>query len=228
MATKETKKATTKTAKVTKETKTTAKTTKAAAKTTAAPKAAKSAKTAKTTTTAKTTNNEAKATASAGAATAGQTSDKPEFGIQQIFTKDISFETPSKRQIPDQAWKPNIDVELNASTTKLADNTYQVLLSITTTAKVDDKVAFLVEVQQAGVFVIKNFPDPQLHRMLGSYCPNTLFPYARELISDMVTRGGFPPLYLAPINFDVLYDQQLQKQQAERQKASQASSETQQ
>ena len=142
----------------------------------------------------------------------------PEFGIREIFIKDISFETPDKIELPNptQAWQPNVDVELNASTTQLAAHIYQVVLSITVTAKVEGKTAFLVEVKQLGTFGIKNFPDAQLNRMLGSYCPGVLFPYVRELISDIVIRGGFPPLYLAPINFDVLYEQQLQKQQAEK------------
>lgn len=140
----------------------------------------------------------------------------PEFVIQQIFVKDVSFETPNRVELQNKSWQPNIDVELNASTLKLNDALYQVQLSLTTTAKIESKTAFLVEVHQVGVFTIKDFPEPQLHRMLGSYCPNILFPYAREVISDMVTRGGFPPLYLAPINFDLLYDQQMQKQRAEK------------
>jgi preprotein translocase subunit SecB len=187
-----------------------------AAKETKAAKATKP-KTATTKASANKASNGAPDTAATTASTQPQATGNPEFGIQQIFVKDVSFETPTKHQLPDKTWHPNIDVELNASTTKLADNLYQVQLAITTTAKVEDKTAFLVEVKQAGIFSIKNFSDPQLHRMLGSYCPNVLFPYARELISDMVTRGGFPPLYLAPINFDVLYDQQLQKQQAQKQ-----------
>ncbi|MDF3054671.1 MAG: protein-export protein SecB [Gammaproteobacteria bacterium] len=156
-------------------------------------------------------------TANAETTTTEQQAVRPEFGIQQVLVKDVSFETPLGYQLPIQNWQPEIDVELNAGTSKLADNLYQVQLAITVTAKWEDKTAFLVEVKQVGIFGIKNFSDPQLHRMLGSYCPGILFPYARELISDMVMRGGFPPLYLAPINFDVLYEQQLQKQQAEQQ-----------
>jgi preprotein translocase subunit SecB len=136
-----------------------------------------------------------------------------EFNIQRIYTKDISYESPNTPQLFREPWQPNVDVELNVNTVNLGEDNYEVKLSITTTVKCQDKMAFLAEVHQAGIFKIQGFPGPQLHRMLGSYCPNILFPYVREAISDLVVRGGFPPLYLTPINFDVLYEQQLQKQQ---------------
>lgn len=144
-------------------------------------------------------------------------STTPEFAIQRIYTKDISFETPHSPQIFQQEWQPNVDVQLNASSEKLAQDVYEVKLVITVTTKSADKVAFLVEIQQAGIFTAIHFPEPQLHRMLGSYCPNILFPYAREVVSDLIMRGGFPPLYLAPINFDALYEQQLKQQQQQSQ-----------
>ncbi|HVV69569.1 MAG TPA: protein-export chaperone SecB [Gammaproteobacteria bacterium] len=136
-----------------------------------------------------------------------------EFNIQRIYTKDISYESPNTPQLFREPWQPNVDVELNVNTANLGEDHYEVKLSITTTVKSQDKMAFLAEVHQAGIFKIQGFSGAQLHRMLGSYCPNILFPYIREAISDLVVRGGFPPLYLTPINFDVLYDQQLQKQQ---------------
>lgn len=139
-----------------------------------------------------------------------------EFNIQRIYTKDISYESPNTPQLFREPWQPNVDVELNVNTVNLGEDHYEVKLSITTTVKSQDKMAFLAEVHQAGIFKIQGFSGAQLHRMLGSYCPNILFPYIREAISDLVVRGGFPPLYLTPINFDVLYDQQLQKQQESR------------
>lgn len=137
----------------------------------------------------------------------------PEFSIQRVYIKDMSFETPHSPHVFQEDWHPQIDIQLNTAVEKLAQDTYEVKLIVTVTAKLQTKVAFLVEAQQAGIFTLAHFPENQLHRMLGSYCPNILFPFAREVISDLIIRGGFPPMYLSPINFDVLYDQQLQKQQ---------------
>ncbi|MFT3741422.1 MAG: protein-export chaperone SecB [Gammaproteobacteria bacterium] len=134
-----------------------------------------------------------------------------EFNIQRIYTKDLSFESPNAPQLFRETWQPNVDVELNVKSNPLGEDAYEVVVTITTTVKTNDKVAFLVEVHQAGIFTMKGFTQEQAHRMLGSYCPNILFPYAREIIANLVTRGGFAPLYLAPVNFDQLYDQQLQK-----------------
>jgi preprotein translocase subunit SecB len=142
------------------------------------------------------------------------------FTIQRIYVKNLSLESPNSPLIFQQEWKPTVDVQLNASTNKLAENIFEVKLSLTVTAKVQDKVAFLAEIDQAGIFSI-TLTDEQLNRVLGSYCPNILFPFAREGISDLITRGGFPPLYLAPINFDALYEQQVaqQKENADKQAA---------
>jgi preprotein translocase subunit SecB len=139
-------------------------------------------------------------------------STDPAFNIQRIYVKDLSLETPNSPFIFQEQGQPNIDVQINAATQKIADDVYEVKLSITVTAKVKDKVAFLAEVHQAGIFTIANLPEEQLNQMLGSYCPNVLFPFARELVSDLIVRAGFPPLYLAPINFDALYIQQVAKQ----------------
>ncbi len=141
----------------------------------------------------------------------------PEFAIQRIYIKDLSFESPNSPQLFLEPWQPATDVELNVKTAKLAEDIYEVELIVTVTMKSQQKTAFLVEVHQAGIFGVKGFNDAQLHRMLGSYCPNILFPYARELISDTITRGGFAPLYLTPINFEGLYEQQLQQQQQQTQ-----------
>lgn len=138
----------------------------------------------------------------------------PEFVIQRIYIKDLSFESPHAPQLFLEKLQPTTDVELNVKTAKLSEDIYEVELIVTITMKTQDKVVFLVEAHQAGIFGIKGFNDAQLHRMLGSYCPTTLFPYVRELISEIVTRGGFAPFYLTPINFEGLYEQQLQQQAA--------------
>lgn len=141
----------------------------------------------------------------------------PEFNIQRIYTKDLSFEAPSTPQIFQQEWHPELNLELNTHTSVLAEGVHEVVLTVTVTAKSKEKTAFLVEVKEAGIFTIKNFPAEQLPPMLGSICPSILFPYVREVVSEMVVRGGFPPLYLAPVNFEALYAQhvQQQKQKAE-------------
>lgn len=140
-----------------------------------------------------------------------------EFAIQRIYIKDLSFETPNTPQIFREQWEPAVTVDLNVNTEKLEDTIYEVKLVITVKVLCKEKTAFLAEIHQAGIFSIKGYPVEYINRALGSSCPTILFPYAREAISDLVTRGGFPPLYLAPINFDAIYQQQLikQKQQAE-------------
>lgn len=142
---------------------------------------------------------------------------KSEFLIQRIYIKDLSYEAPQVPAIFQQEWKPDLNLQIHTSSSKLADGVHEVVLKLTVTVKSNDKTAFLAEVQQAGIFTVQQFPDDQLHAILGGVCPGILFPYAREVISDLVSRGTFPPLYLAPINFDALYLQQLEQQ---KQKAS--------
>ncbi len=138
-----------------------------------------------------------------------QTQVQPEFLIQRVYIKDLSFEAPQSPQIFQQQWQPEINLELQTQTNALGEDVHEVILSLTVTATAEKKTAFLVEVKQAGIFTLKNFPEVQLKAMLGSVCPGILFPYAREVISDVVTRGTFPQLYLTPINFDALYAQHL-------------------
>ncbi len=145
--------------------------------------------------------------------TANTQAPGPEFTIQRIYVKDLSFETPNTPQNFRETWQPAVNVELNVATEKLEGTVFEVKLSITANVTTNEKAAFLAEVHQAGIFNINGFNEAQLQRMLGSYCPTVLFPYAREAISDLVGRGGFPPLYLAPINFEALFEQQLQQQQ---------------
>lgn len=145
----------------------------------------------------------------------------PQFSIQRIYVKDISFETPNSPEIFTKEWKPDVKLDLDNKSKKLEDGVFEVVLSLTVTATVEGQTAFLCEVQQAGVFVIGNMPESQIAHMLGAFCPNTLFPYAREAVSNLVNRGTFPALNLAPVNFDALfaqYVQQAQAQQAEGQK----------
>ena len=137
------------------------------------------------------------------------------FDIQRIYIKDTSFESPNAPAIfRDNQWQPEVNIDLQTKTNALEDNTHEVTLTVTVTAKKEDKTIFLIEVQQSGVFTLDGFDKEQLGHMLGSFCPNILFPYAREVVSDLSVRGGFPPLYLTPVNFDALYAQHLQQQQA--------------
>ena len=142
-----------------------------------------------------------------------QTAPEKQFSIQKIYTKDMSFETPNTPKIFTEKWEPAVDFNLGSTVSPLENTLYEVALTVTITVKSDDKVAYLVEVNQAVIFTILGFSDQELGPMLGSFCPNILFPYAREAISDLVTKGGFPQLLLAPVNFDALYAQHLQAQQ---------------
>jgi preprotein translocase subunit SecB len=136
----------------------------------------------------------------------------PQFEIQRIFVKDISFESPNTPHTFVEEWKPEVNLNLETKSNRIQDNLHEVVLSITATVTTSKKTAFLIEVHQAGVFMVNGFSNDQLHHMLGSFCPNILFPYAREVISDMVVRGGFPQLILAPVNFDALYAQHMEQQ----------------
>ena len=136
--------------------------------------------------------------------------------MQRIYTKDISFESPATPGVFRKQWQPKINIDLNTKSDKIDDdNNYEVVLTITVTAKVDDETAFLVEVQQSGIFFVKGFGGDVLRRLLGTAAPNILFPYARESIDTLVVKGGFPALMLAPVNFDALYQQALTQAQAQ-------------
>ena len=136
-----------------------------------------------------------------------------QLAIQKIYAKDISFEAPNSPQVFLGEWKPQVDVQLANHTTSLGNDAHEVVLTVTITVQSESKTSYLVEVQQAGIFSITGFPPQHLAAVLATLCPNILFPYAREAVSDLVTRGGFPQLLLAPVNFDTLYAQELQHQQ---------------
>ena len=148
---------------------------------------------------------------------AGEQAQAPQFNIQRIFTKDISFESPNAPAIFTKEWKPEIKLDIDTSTNKLDESGFEVVLSVTVTASLGEETAFLCEVQQAGIFAIGEMPDQNKAHMLGSYCPNLLFPYARETISNLVNRGTFPPLNLAPVNFDAIFAAYMQKRVQEAQ-----------
>ena len=135
----------------------------------------------------------------------------PQFGIQRLYIKDCSFESPNSPQMFLEEWKPELDLSLDNKSTTLDENLREVVLTVTVTVRVKEKVAFLIEVKQAGIFTAHGFNQEQLEHMLGSFCPNILYPYAREAITDLAVRGGFPQLYLNPINFDLLFEQAKQK-----------------
>ncbi|MEO9653895.1 protein-export chaperone SecB [Marinomonas dokdonensis] len=148
------------------------------------------------------------------AATETQEQQAPQLSLQRVFLKDISFESPRSPMIFQEEWKPEVGLELNTKSRQVGENVYEVVLEITVNVKNGDEPAYLVEVQQGGLFVIAGLDDQQLHHALGAFCPATLFPYARENIDAVVVKGSFPAVLLAPINFDALYLESLQKQQA--------------
>lgn len=135
------------------------------------------------------------------------------FVIQKIYTKDISFETPNSPEIFREEWKPELDLQLGNEYARVDEDNHEIILTVTVTARVGDKVAFLAEVKQAGIFSLTGYSDQEMGPLVGSYCPNTLFPFAREVISDVVLKGGFPQLVLAPVNFDAMYMKQMEQAQ---------------
>lgn len=142
---------------------------------------------------------------------------EPQLSNQRIYIKDASLETPNTPAIFAEAWKPEISMELNTQTNQINETNYEVIITITVTAKNGGKIAFLVELQQAGIFTIAGLGEEELKHALGAFCPTIIFPYARESIDALVTKASFPALMLAPVNFDLLYAQQQEqaKQQAE-------------
>jgi preprotein translocase subunit SecB len=135
-----------------------------------------------------------------------------DFAIQRIFLKDISFEAPNSPVMFQKEWKPDVKLDLDTQSRELGEGTYEVVLRLTVTVKNADDTAFLCEVQQGGIFSAGNMEAGQLAHCLGAFCPNILFPYARETISSLVVKGTFPQLNLAPVNFDALFMNYLQQQ----------------
>ncbi len=134
-----------------------------------------------------------------------------QFAIQKIYIKDLSFESPAAPKVFTEKFEPEVNLNITSNTKSVSDALYEVILSVTVTVRQGERSIYLAEVHQAGIFAAQGFPDEERGQLLGSYCPNVLFPYAREVISDVVTKGGFPQLLLAPVNFDALYAQHLQQ-----------------
>lgn len=148
--------------------------------------------------------------------------NQPQFALQRVYVKDASLETPAGAKAFTQPWQPEINLEMNTRTHALDDKHHEVVLTLTVTAKNAGDTAFLVEVQQAAIFLIAGIEGAELHHTLGVFCPNLLFPYAREAVDNLVTKASFPPLMLAPVNFEALYAQQMQ-QRAEQQASGESS-----
>lgn len=137
----------------------------------------------------------------------------PAFAIEKIYVKDASLEIPNAPQIFLEREAPSIEVSLGTGGDKVSDGVYNAVLTVTVTARLNDKVMFLVEVTQAGIFRIENIPDTEISAILGMACPNILFPYLRETVSDLSVRAGFPPVLLNPVNFEAMYAQRLAQQE---------------
>lgn len=139
----------------------------------------------------------------------------PQFSLQRIYVRDLSFEAPKSPAIFRQQWEPSVALDLNTRQKPLEGDFFEVVLTLSVTVKNAEEVAFIAEVQQAGIFLIKNLDQASMSHTLGAFCPNLLFPYARETLDSLVVRGSFPALMLAPVNFDALYAQELQRMQEE-------------
>ena len=131
----------------------------------------------------------------------------PQFAIQRTFIKDLSFETPMGVKVFTQAFQPKVKMDVNTRGNSIAESVHEIVLTLTITAKVEEDTAYIVELQQAGIFAINGFPKEQMAHVLGAVCPNFLFPYAREAVDSIVVKGGFPPLSIAPIDFDAIFRQ---------------------
>lgn len=136
------------------------------------------------------------------------------FVIQKVYTKDISFESPNTPELFTSEFQPALSMDLNVESKLLEGDIFHVVVRVTATTKVEEKTAFLCEVEQAGIFTLAGFEDADLSYMLGVQCPTVLFPYAREVVSDLVARGGFPQLLLEPVNFEMIYHEHMQQRQA--------------
>jgi preprotein translocase subunit SecB len=138
--------------------------------------------------------------------------NQPTFAIEKLYVKDLSLEVPNAPEIYLEQESPQIEIQLNTSGKNVAEGIFEVVLTVTVTAKMQEKTVFLVEVGQAAIFRIMNVPETQIEPLIAVACPNILFPYAREAVSDAITRAGFSPIVLQPVNFEAMYMQRLQEQ----------------
>ena len=140
---------------------------------------------------------------------------QPMFSIEKIYIKDLSVEAPNTPEVFSEREAPTVDVDINSEAREVQQGVFEVVLKVTITAKTKDKAMFLVEAAQAGLFQIRNVPPQDMGPLLGVACPNTLFPFARETISMVTSRAGFPPVVLAPMTFDAIYQQQVEQRSEE-------------
>jgi preprotein translocase subunit SecB len=147
---------------------------------------------------------------------AAQTNTQPVFNIEKLYVKDLSLEIPNAPAIFLERENPQIDLQLNTQAAALDDGIFDVTVTVTVTAKLPekDKVLFLIEAKQAGIFQIRNIPAEEMETVLAAVCPNILYPYLREVVSDVAVRAGFAPVLLNPVNFESIYLQQKQQAQA--------------
>ncbi|MAL03107.1 MAG: protein-export chaperone SecB [Arenimonas sp.] len=157
-----------------------------------------------------------------GVAPAATNDQQAQFTIQRIYVKDVSFEAPNAPQVFSEPGQPQLELNLNQKVGRVADGVFEVVLHVTLTCKLADKTVYLAEVQQAGLFALANFDERTLDMMLGTYCPNVLFPYVRQNLGELVSNGGFPPFYLQPINFEALYAEGLRRRAEQGQATPQA------
>ena len=136
------------------------------------------------------------------------------FQIEKIYVKDMSLELPNAPQVFAQQSQPQVEVQISSEAGQFAEGVYEVSVSATVTAKAGERTLFLAEAVQAGIFSVRNVPEEEMQPLLAIGCPNILFPYLRETISDIITRGGFPPVLLSPVSFEQIYLQRMQEQQA--------------
>lgn len=142
-----------------------------------------------------------------------------QFQLQRIYLKDVSFEAPRAPEVFRQEWKPEVNLEVNHAAEKVDGDVYEVVLKVTVTVKNQEKSAFVAEIQQAGLFLIAGIEGVQFEHVVKGVCPNVLFPYARETISDLVARGTFPQFLMQPINFEAAFVEQMRRQQQQNQQA---------
>lgn len=141
----------------------------------------------------------------------------PQFGVQRIYIKDASFESPLGAAVFSKQWQPKVNIDLNTQSSKVGEDVYEVVVTVTVTATIEEEAALLIEVQQAGAFMAKGIEDEQLRQALGIMAPNLLFPYLRETVDNLAVKGSFPPIGLQPVNFEALYRQAQQQAKAKAQ-----------
>lgn len=161
-----------------------------------------------------------------GAVAADESATGPAFTVEKIYVKDVSFEVPGAPAVFNEQTQPQLQMNLQQSVQRLNDNAFEVVLGVTLTCKAGDKTAYVAEVQQAGIFGLMGLEAQAVDVLLGTQCPNILFPYVRQLVSDLVQAGGFPPFFLQPINFEALYAEGLRQRAAQQGQAGLADAET--